>query len=449
LSISSRDIQEDFKKAIEVRNKDFLSRFQKEILEAVKSSDDMQLQFKKNMPKTTQDKSSKELFDSVKKQNLNINDKEVNNESEEKLMNGYTEEELNEVNEDTGLTKREEILKIVYQAAVCERHKLRSDIYERQIKDKDISIKDHNYLKLLEYDKYIYKIDLKFKSKTGKYISEEDKEIAKVEENQMYGDTLNEEALTKEHEKSVVYIRELNESIGKKADEILEVIDNMEDFNLDSSMEKYKVLHEEYMELNGKLQLATPSLNELITQEKRKHEQEDITKNNLGNYEENVNRVNQISGKDIDKQKEATSSMSDIQNDVTNQSDEIKEINKELAEKKIEKAEEFLQKDDLVDSVDIANKLVEDAKEISGVNDNIIDLDNDKEYLEHSNEIIDTNAKHKLDVVNDKDSYTNFQLECTNMTYTMVEANENQKTREEKEGKVKEKIQEVSKELRI
>lgn len=445
MSISSRNIQEDFKKAIEDRDKDFLSKFQKEILEAVKSSDDIQLQFKKNMPKTSQDKNLKELSDLEKEENLDIED--VNGKSEEKLMNDYTEEELNEVNDETGLTKREEILKMVYQAAIQERHKLRADIYVRQIKDKDISMQDHNYMKLLEYDKYICKIDLKFKSGTGKYISEEDRDIAKIEEKQIYGESLDEEALIKEHEKSVSYIRELNEIIGKKADEILELIDNMEDGNLESSMEKYKMLHEEYMELNGRLQLATPSLNELVTQEKKKHEQEDMTKNNLGNYEEKVNKVNQISGEDLTRQKEAMASMDSVQGDATSQSTQIKDINKELVEKKLDKAEELLEKGDSEVYVDVANELVQDAEEIAGVNSGITSIDD--VYVADEHDVIDTNAQHKIDVVSDKDNYTNFQLDCTRMTYTMVEANENQRIREEKEGQVREKIQEVSRELKV
>lgn len=212
----------------------------------------------------------------------------LDDNSIDKVING---KELQ--NDDTKTKSKDELsineiaLKHIYERMLEEYYIYKQKVL-RHSKKSDFEISDKSYNDYLLYEMYLNKIDNRFKSLTGKYISEEDSKIKETEDKYLRKDIQSEYKLQSEIGNTVASIEEIQEDIILIYDEMIK---SNEEYELGKmSISEYdvrlKYLKSKLLDKNLELEELEPGRDELEVYLAKKEEYELVKDSKIGTSKE-------------------------------------------------------------------------------------------------------------------------------------------------------------------
>ena len=176
-------------------------------------------------------------------------------------------------------TKRQLMLKVIYEDTLKKYYDLKQKLYKRNIKDDNrLSFSDDEYNKLLLYSKYLKRIDTRFSNISSyKHITEEFKETKAVLNKNVKNEDMYQKHITREHDKQVAENKELEDKMEELSKDIINL-----DSNDPNYVQKYDCMMDAYVRLDAKLHMNEPNVVKLQVDEERKQEENLIEDKVLG-----------------------------------------------------------------------------------------------------------------------------------------------------------------------
>lgn len=420
------------------------------------AGEDFQKLLKENLKPLSEEKVKKELKPKTDKvevgEGVNVT-AEVKSgaDLEQVLKSEEKEKDEADINSSQNeLTRREQLLKYMYESALDEYYTLKDKLYKYQVYDNDISLDDKNYIKLLRYENYLRKCDVMFKSTTGKYISNEDAQISEKENKYAYEASKSEKQIMKQHQNSLNEVDRLNDEIESKADEIIALNEQMQTGNVPDYEQRVESLEKDYIALNMKMSLLTPNILELKRQEDEKEIQDETTTRIVGTVYE-AKKDKYVMDANVVRQDNIVGDKEEIlENVAEREKNQFDNTNTVLASSYIDAAEVSLQKGD----TDEARELVQKAKDVVGIKTaESIAEDRKTDFREALKATVSSGDDEKSEISNETDGIDKHlaqvaagtillspvQAECAKTVYSPSERSANALAREAKEALEKEK----------
>ncbi len=293
----------------------------------------------------------------------NLSDPEKMADDMLKKKEGLSDEDYN--------NEREEILKMIYAAMIEEYYNLKLEVDKSLAKNNEVWTSNEELEnKYLLYQNYIKKIDSKYYSLTGKYISQDDKEVSKKESNFLRYEMRGEYKIEKNRGNSIAKYDKVQNRIEAINEEIIQLSNKYSNGSISANEYDSKIdnLQRELIKENIYLEHMEPTIEELFTMQQRKQEYDNVEQKKLGVYTDKKEKSLMGDDKNIadKKQEQNTEQMVDVQ---TEQVDSQKDV----IDNFIFKAEEEMEKGNNVKAQEYIDKANEIAGYTSSINNNTID----------------------------------------------------------------------------
>lgn len=213
----------------------------------------------------------------------------VNNKKERKIIEIIEEKDNKDDktdNEDNH-TKKQLLLKIVYEKSLEKYYNTKSMLYRANIRDDGkLSFSDSEYNKMLLHSMYLKKLDNEFRSMTnGKHIAQEFKDTNEIVNRYVSKENIYEKNIDFKHNKQIKKHDILQEQLENIANDISNL-----DINSRNYKDKYEYLMDIYLRVDAKLNMDSPNIYELQLNEASRKRQLDIEENINGTYDSHFTR---------------------------------------------------------------------------------------------------------------------------------------------------------------
>ena len=217
--------------------------------------------------------------------------KEASNKSvkqNERELNLEEKEDKEEKKEELEYTKKQYMLKDIYEDTLEKYYTLKEQLYRRNIRENnELSFSDDEYNKLLLYSKYLKKIDIEFSKKSSfKHVAEEFKDTNELLNQNVRNEDKYQNHIGKEHDKQMLENKNLEEKMEALSKDIIDLDSSDPDYAL-----KYDYMMQLYTRLDTKLHMKEPNVLKIQVDEERKQEENIIEDRVIGyNYQKEVKK---------------------------------------------------------------------------------------------------------------------------------------------------------------
>ena len=313
---------------------------------------------------------------------------EVINEVANKSVNQTEKELALETNDDkdkkiegSDYTKRQLMLKVVYEDTLNKYYDLKENLYKRNIRENgELSFSDSEYNKLILYSKYLKKIDLAYgKTDSSRHIAQEFDDTNSMLNNNVRNEDKYQKYLNKNHDEKIQINKDLEEKLENLSQDII-ALDSQDD----NYLEKYEYMMDVYTRLDAKLHMNEPNILTLQLDEERRQEEINVEDKVLGlGYKKDLRNKTYTSKnivtdkKEISKQKRDGIYYNDSNTVSENQSNDISNSHKLVIAESLEAMVEKVKSNDVEGAREIYDKVkllvtevemkkaIDDSKEIT------------------------------------------------------------------------------------
>lgn len=217
---------------------------------------------------------------------------------------------------------KNELLKATYESVLDEYNSLRETLYtgvNGQTKTGEISVGDKMSTKLVLYESYLKKINMQYKSSTGKFIIQDDEKIQEKEEKYKQKQSQNQEIVNEKSIKNNQKIELLNEKIDEIMDEMLTTSENAHLYSQQEYDTKMNNLKEFYTKSFCELKYLEIDNADIYEQTIQANEYEEFREKKVGSYYEEQKAKEVDLDKDVARYEDKTKSIQEENLEVTKQ----------------------------------------------------------------------------------------------------------------------------------
>lgn len=312
-------------------------------------------------------------------------EKTTNKNTKQNELINEKKENKSSVNPEDNI--KNELLKATYESVLDEYNSLRETLYNGvngQTKTGEISVGDKMGTKLVLYESYLRKIDLQYKSSTGKFIIQDDEKIREKEEKYKQKQSKNQEIVNAKSIKNNEKIKFLNEKIEAIMDEMLTLSENSHIYSPQEYDTKMNNLKDFYTKSFCELKYLEIDNADIYEQTIQANEYEEFREKEVGSHYEEQKEKKADLDFDISRKEDETKLIQEENLEVTKQN--IKDTSQnmeELEESPIDNEFKEKLKEDVYpidEQIDNYKDRIE-AKESEKLDNQEKQIDNEKNYI--------------------------------------------------------------------